>query len=222
MATFILAWLWKHPDGGTPNQIIREFSMVPLAHWSAAERIRTCGDALAVLERAGWIDRAKGAKRTLTRRTPTEAGKRTIAADARLAAFPRKATWRSMKPRLIMMFFIEQMSAVANPPSTFPLMHVDLPEQDDAFAKQVLAAARASKTGRFGSGKVFISHVLQQLEHDGFRVGNEEAFKARLVSAHRQQLLSLSRADLVEAMDPKDVDASETAYLSATFHFVRI
>jgi hypothetical protein len=63
--------------------------------------------------------------------------------------------------------------------------------------------------------------VARQLERDGFRVGDEDAFKARLVSAHRQQLLELSRADLVEAMDPKDVDASEARYLRSTFHFVR-
>lgn len=96
-----------------------------------------------------------------------------------------------------------------------------LPEDDTAFAARVLAAARASKTGRFGSDKVFISHILRRLAEEGAAVGDTEAIKARLVSVHRQGLLSLSRADLVEAMDPKDVASSETRYLSATFHFVR-
>lgn len=99
---------------------------------------------------------------------------------------------------------------------------VPLPADDGAFAARVLKAARASKTGRFGDDKVFISHVLRQLTDEGAGVNDAEAFKDRLVSVHRRGLLSLSRADLVEAMDPKDVDASETRYLSATFHFVRV
>jgi hypothetical protein len=97
-----------------------------------------------------------------------------------------------------------------------------LPLKDSDFAKLVLAAARASKTGRFGSNKVFISHVLRQLAAEGYAVGDAEAVKARLVAAHRAGLLSLARADLVEAMAPGDVDASETRHGSATFHFVRL
>lgn len=97
------------------------------------------------------------------------------------------------------------------------------PEDDDrAFAARVLAAARASKTGRFGDHKVFIAHVFRQLGATGAAGADLDAFKARLVSAHRSGLLSLSRADLVEAMAPEDVDASEARYLSATFHFVGI
>ncbi|WP_433928279.1 hypothetical protein [Sorangium cellulosum] len=97
-----------------------------------------------------------------------------------------------------------------------------LPADESAFAARVLEAARASKTGRFGDNKVFISHVLRRLAEDGVAIGDSDAFKARLVSAHRRGLLALNRADLVEAMDPADVDASETRYLSTTFHFVRI
>ena len=48
-----------------------------------------------------------------------------------------------------------------------------------------------------------------------------DAFKSRLVEAHRADLLTLVRADLVEAMDPQDVAASEARYLNATFHFIR-
>jgi len=46
-------------------------------------------------------------------------------------------------------------------------------------------------------------------------------FKKRLVAAHRAGLLTLARADLVEAMDRWDVAKSEAAYLSATYHFIR-
>ena len=72
-------------------------------------------------------------------------------------------------------------------------------------------------------GKVFISHVWRSLEQE--RSGDSldaEAFKQRLVEAHREGLLDLSRADLVEAMSPEDVATSETSYFGATFHFVRM
>ncbi|MEZ4298671.1 MAG: hypothetical protein R3B70_27220 [Polyangiaceae bacterium] len=97
-----------------------------------------------------------------------------------------------------------------------------MPEEDKAFAARVLAAANASKTGRFGRDKVFISHVVQQLAREGADVGDVEGFKTRLVAAHRRKLLSLSRADMIEAMNPQDVDESETRHLNATFHFVKI
>ena len=50
-------------------------------------------------------------------------------------------------------------------------------------------------------------------------------FKERLVQVWRKGLLnrygiSLSRADLVEAMDPADVRDSQTKYLNAELHFV--
>ncbi|AUX22445.1 uncharacterized protein SOCEGT47_029480 [Sorangium cellulosum] len=97
-----------------------------------------------------------------------------------------------------------------------------LPADEPTFAARVIEAARASKSGRFGDNKVFISHVLRRLVEEGVAIDDAEAFKARLVSAHRSGLLALNRADLVEAMEPADVDASETRYLSTTFHFVRI
>ena len=95
------------------------------------------------------------------------------------------------------------------------------PDDASAFAAQVLAAARASKTGRYGDNKVFIAHVFRQLGAGG-AAGDFEDFKARLVAAHLAGLLSLSRADLVEAMAADDVSASETFHGESTFHFVRI
>lgn len=90
------------------------------------------------------------------------------------------------------------------------------------FAREVLSAAAASSSGWFGEDKVFISHVWASYAHrPGSRVRDLDAFKHRLVEAHRANLLTLIRADLVEAMDPKDVAASETRYLNATFHFLR-
>ena len=55
-----------------------------------------------------------------------------------------------------------------------------------------------------------------------FRTMDLDAFKERLAEANNARLLDLSRADLVQAMDPEDVRESEVHYLNATFHFVRI
>jgi hypothetical protein len=103
-------------------------------------------------------------------------------------------------------------AAATPPPEDFDLA---------AFANTVLAVARDCPTGRFGGNKVFISHVWQRLAGEpSFAALGPDAFKRQLVEAHRADLLTLSRADLVSVMDPEDVRQSETHYLNATFHFV--
>ncbi len=93
----------------------------------------------------------------------------------------------------------------------------------EAFAERVLAAARAGASGRFGADKVFIVHLWRAAQDDPALHGmGLDAFKRRLGEANNARLLDLSRADLVEAMDPADVAESETHYHNATFHFVRI
>jgi hypothetical protein len=91
------------------------------------------------------------------------------------------------------------------------------------FAEAVREAARSSPTGRFGDHKVFISHIWRRLQEQcAFPGMNEAEFKRRLTEANHVGLLALSRADLVEAMDPEDVRTSETPYLNATYHFVQL
>ncbi len=91
------------------------------------------------------------------------------------------------------------------------------------FARDVLHAAARCETGWFGDGRVFISHVWPAYrDRFGDGAGDMGRFKSRLVEAHRADLLTLAGADLVEAMDPQDVAASETRYLNASFHFVRV
>ncbi|MFT3765234.1 MAG: hypothetical protein QM820_06915 [Minicystis sp.] len=93
----------------------------------------------------------------------------------------------------------------------------------EAFSKQALAAAHAAKTGRWGDQKVFVSHVWSEYQHrDGSSAVGLDDFKQMLVRANQAGLLSLSRADLVEEMDPADLKRSEIAALGATFHFVQI
>ena len=103
------------------------------------------------------------------------------------------------------------------PPDAPELAEFDLP----AFARTVRAAARDCPTGRFGDNKVFIAHVWRRLRDEpGLPPMDLPAFKRRLTEANNAGLLTLSRADLVEVMDPADVRESETRYLNAEFHFV--
>lgn len=91
------------------------------------------------------------------------------------------------------------------------------------FAEHVIdAARRCPPAARFGENKVFISHVWRQMNHPTAHHVDLSRFKQRLLEANRDGLLQLSRADLVEAMDPVDVRESSTVYDNATFHFVRI
>jgi hypothetical protein len=89
------------------------------------------------------------------------------------------------------------------------------------FAQTVTAAARDCPTGRFGDNKVFISHVWRRLRDElPFRAMDLPTFKRRLTESNTAGLLRLTRADLVEVMDPVDVDESNTPYLNTSFHFV--
>ncbi|HEX3478152.1 MAG TPA: hypothetical protein VHT91_24190 [Kofleriaceae bacterium] len=98
------------------------------------------------------------------------------------------------------------------------------PEREDApapFAEAVLRAADAVVDGWFGDRKVFVSAVWDQLRRDPRWAGLGLAgFKAELVAAHRAGALTLARADLVAAMDPAQVAASEIAVDGASFHFI--
>lgn len=95
----------------------------------------------------------------------------------------------------------------------------------ETFARDVLAAGASSQTGWFGdpaiANKVFISHVYKAYaQRHPENADGLDRFKERLVEANRAGLLRLSRADLVEAMNPDDVRASETLHMNASFHFV--
>ncbi len=91
------------------------------------------------------------------------------------------------------------------------------------FAAAATRAAAASPTGWFGDNKVFIAHAWRQYQANGESPPLDlPAFKAHLVEANRARSLTLSRADLVAAMDPADVRESQTQYLNAEFHFILI
>jgi len=105
------------------------------------------------------------------------------------------------------------------PSPPLPLHELDLA----SFAEQVKSVACTCTTGRFGDNKVFIAHVWRALQGTPlFQSMDLAFFKERLASANNARLLDLSRADLVQAMDPNDVRQSELRYFNATFHFIRI
>ena len=87
------------------------------------------------------------------------------------------------------------------------------------FAGRVLQVARGATAGRFGDDRVFISHVWRAMQAPGL---DEQSFKRRLLEANQKRLLSLSRADMVELMDPSELAASEIQHLGATFHFIAL
>jgi hypothetical protein len=80
---------------------------------------------------------------------------------------------------------------------------------------------RVGAEGRFGSEKVFVSAIWRSIEQDRRLVDlSLDRFKHWLVSANRQGWLVLARADLVGAMDARQVAESEIEDRGATFHFV--
>ncbi|CAM4479369.1 hypothetical protein [Corallococcus exiguus] len=108
------------------------------------------------------------------------------------------------KPKLV-------ESAVKVAPKTPPTDTV-------SFARRVLDAAGAvPPTGRFGDNKVFISHVWKALQPEW---ADRPAFNEALLAANRAHQLSLGRADLLAAMNPRDITESEVRAAGASFHFV--
>jgi hypothetical protein len=89
------------------------------------------------------------------------------------------------------------------------------------FAASVRDVASAAREGVFGDRKVFIASVWSELRRQpSWSSLTLDDFKTRLLAAHRAGDLALARADLVSAMDPDLVAASETRTDGASFHFI--
>lgn len=113
-------------------------------------------------------------------------------------------------------------TTVAAPPPRSPADPPRSPaDPPRSLVADVRAVADAAREGVFGERKVFISAVWNALRAMPAWAKLElDELKARLVEAHRRRELVLARADLVAAMDPALVAASETQTDGATFHFV--
>jgi hypothetical protein len=103
-----------------------------------------------------------------------------------------------------------------------PDLAIGEPAGGPSFADAALdAAATTARDGWFGDRKVFVSALWDELrKRPAWAALALDDFKARLLVAHRAGALTLARADLVAAMDPALVSASEIAADGASFHFV--
>jgi hypothetical protein len=242
----VLGWLLTRRDGAGTRADLRRTILTFLHREKETESVARLDRELDALVNATLVTRSPRGTVTLT-----GAGRETVLRSLDFAELPPGPRWRSLQPHLLACALdlrgaaatlataeglrlavlkrwvnddgpsVPQAPSVETVPrvEATPRTAEDLP----AFASRVIAAARASTTGRYGQNKVFISHVWRSLEGDPNAAGlDAAAFKERLVEAHREGLLDLSRADLVEAMSPEDVAASETSYFGASFHFVRM
>jgi len=87
-----------------------------------------------------------------------------------------------------------------------------------AAVRRAVAAIGHDANQRYGTRKVFLAAVHAALGGEG--AIDLEAFKRRMVTAHRAGLLVLARADLVAAMPRGALAASEVTEGGAEFHFV--
>jgi hypothetical protein len=87
-----------------------------------------------------------------------------------------------------------------------------------AAARRAVAAIGHDANERYGARKVFLAAVHAALGGEG--AIELEAFKRRMVAAHRAGLLVLVRADLVAVMPPAAVAASAVSDGCAEFHFL--
>jgi hypothetical protein len=210
LAALLLKQQFRVTAGNSLNQVLtalacREVGLAEASDWSGARR--------ALLSRMLGSQEPL-ANKDITRQFPrvklnTSRGGMEGLRDAAFVAWTEGAT-EARRP--------ESAPTRASSPVPEPeTADFDLP----AFAHTVRTAARHCPSGRFGDNKVFINHLWRSLQSEpGLpRLGLPE-FKQKLVEANAAGLLTLSRADLVQEMDPADVAESETPYLNGVFHFV--
>jgi hypothetical protein len=95
----------------------------------------------------------------------------------------------------------------------------DLPD----LAAAVMRAAREPDVHRFHDDRAFIGSIWAHMRGRP-PVGDMslDEFKKRLVAAHATGLLHMTRADMVGAMDPTELQRSEATHMGTTFHFVAL
>jgi hypothetical protein len=96
-------------------------------------------------------------------------------------------------------------------------------EIDTLLCSIVRAVIRQTGTEhRFGPDKVYICSVVYGVMMHPMRPANltPEIFRRWLLVANRACMLTLARGDLIGAMDPGKVAASELVCDGAEFHFI--
>lgn len=122
-----------------------------------------------------------------------------------------------LKDRVIQRFL--RLARTPKPVTTSDLKEVR-EDLDDlrAFASAVMKVAKQPGTRKFHDDRAFIGSIKER----GFPRSDRHMFDSKLVASHIEGFLRLTRADLVGAMDRKDIDDSEVLYQNATFNFVAI
>jgi hypothetical protein len=186
--------------GTTVNQVLEAVTCKQLGF---ADETTLEGLLCVVLSRLMGSERLT--KETLVKQVPLfETGLTAAKADAARTALVRQ--WLGSAP-------------------SAPLPDESAPEEPfdlATFAATVRALVAGSPAeDRFHDNKVFIAPLWRasQREPNFPRLSLPE-FKQKLVEANSRSLLHLSRADMVQAMDPHLIAESETEHLNATFHFV--
>jgi len=90
------------------------------------------------------------------------------------------------------------------------------PQTLESFAEKALAAAKSSK-GKWHS-KAYIYNAWEAMPG---KLSLTD-FKVKLLQAHKANLLTLSRADLVEAMSADTLKKSEIEVPHYSFHFIEL
>lgn len=110
----------------------------------------------------------------------------------------------------------------ANRPRMVTGNALNVPTTEDgvrAFAGDVQRIVdRAPESASFGDRKVFIGDIYA--EYNKQNPMPREVFNSLMIDAQKRGMLTMSRADLVQAMDPEQVRESEIRHLNGEFNFV--
>lgn len=218
--------IWRQQQGGegggaTPERPAAK-KVRPGPHAQAIQQAAASGDMAEALRL--WKEVGPGQKVAVSNKLPPDVRKQVLGAAvaARGGAAPAPAPQAPPKTSDAQV----TQAAAANPVVAAAVAGRSMPSDPQEFAREAQSIADATMTGGFGENKVFISHVYRNAKkkHPGL---TWEEFRDGLLRANSQRLVSLSRADLVEAMDPNDVSQSVIALPGASewsnraeFHFV--
>jgi hypothetical protein len=156
-------------------------------------------------------------------------GKRSVQETPGLHGSERVATaWNIMSPSVVAANPLPRTPSSSNERPHAPLTIASSPRGPSSVtdADKLLnlvreAIPRIGSDGRFGPEKVFVSALWHYLENDGRLPDlSLDHFKRWLVTANRDQLVDLVRADSQGDMDGRLLEESEIRDLGATFHFV--
>lgn len=91
---------------------------------------------------------------------------------------------------------------------------------NETLAALIREVAARPETEKFHDDRAYIASVWDHMP--ATTIPSLAAFKSKLIELHRLALLTITRADLVGAMNRDLVHESETRFQHATFHFIAL